>query len=478
MSHCPLLQAFFREAVVWKHLRHSNVIPFIGVYATPSEFNLISPWMANGDIISFLKANLDADWQNLVLDIVEGLSYIHGMELVHGDLKGANILINSRLEACLSDFGLTTALSASDAPLSTSSAVIAGSARWLAPELIYPRGDRRHTPSSDVYAFGVVLWEIITCRVPFDDIPRDETVMLRVSRGLRPCIHCLADFPSVGYGALRLFESCLKTDPSERPRMGDASVKEALFGTANLPHKITPTWAGRTWLVLPPVLGFAASLLLLATIPSFRLGACIIAGIFVLLGIRNALLSQFVVLTVYTSAPSTITSFYDGDIVVPSLHISATVMSTVILGVSFYLNFADIPPDWGPSESYVFSSRYLTGCSIALYAGLSAYHDANLVFALLKYRKGASIQSVYNIRPGTQLVVSVPPAVFPQDVRFVCELMGELEWMSYHEKSHHYFVQYKNDDDAEQALVDLVPQLETFTTLGQVCNAISFNIST
>ncbi|KAF9011554.1 hypothetical protein BDZ89DRAFT_963934, partial [Hymenopellis radicata] len=87
-----LLKDCFREALVWRQLRHRNVLPFLGVsndLFAPS-FCLISPWMENGNIMSFLERHPAHDRLQAICEISQGISYLHILDprIIHGDIKG------------------------------------------------------------------------------------------------------------------------------------------------------------------------------------------------------------------------------------------------------------------------------------------------------------------------------------------------------------------------------------------------------
>ncbi|KAJ7631920.1 kinase-like domain-containing protein [Mycena polygramma] len=188
---------FCREALVWQTLRHQYILPLIGIDRDtfPSSFCMVSPWMEYGTVLKFLKDRGRGDVQKMLLQITEGLGYLHSMKIVHGDLRGTNILVSDDGNACLADFGLTRVIddviSDTSGALGTSSNH-AGSVRWFAPELIDPTlfGCERfvRTPASDVYAFACVCLEakLLTGRRPFSEVPQDITVMLKVRDGERP----------------------------------------------------------------------------------------------------------------------------------------------------------------------------------------------------------------------------------------------------------------------------------------------------
>ncbi|KAJ6588778.1 kinase-like domain-containing protein, partial [Mycena capillaripes] len=143
---------FCREALVWQHLQHPFILPFIGMdrETFPSgSLCMVSPWMENGTVLRYLSDHGRANVDKL----------LHSQNIVHGDLRGVNILITSEWNACLADFGLT---SLSDATTVIHTSHRAGSICWMAPELIDPGyfGQKfLRTPATDVYAFGCVCLE-------------------------------------------------------------------------------------------------------------------------------------------------------------------------------------------------------------------------------------------------------------------------------------------------------------------------------
>ncbi|KAJ7588215.1 hypothetical protein C8J56DRAFT_67021 [Mycena floridula] len=120
-----ILKAFYGEAILWSQLSHPNILPLYGIYdfsrGGTSQLCLVSPWMDNGNISRFLRyASADSfNRHSLIIDIARGLEYLHQESIIHGDLKGANILITSSLRACLMDFGVSS-IADSHIPTSTS----------------------------------------------------------------------------------------------------------------------------------------------------------------------------------------------------------------------------------------------------------------------------------------------------------------------------------------------------------------------
>ncbi|KAF8150405.1 kinase-like domain-containing protein [Mycena galopus ATCC 62051] len=178
------LSKFCREALLWKQLNHPHVLPFLGIDGDsfPSPLGIVSPWMEHGTVINYLEKNGRENVDRLLSEIAQGLQYLHSSGIVHGDLRGTNILINEDWSACLADFGLSI-FSDVTASMSTSRG---GSTYWMAPELLNPGQDKfARTPASDIYAFGCVCLELYTGRPPFADL-LEGGALLKVIKGERP----------------------------------------------------------------------------------------------------------------------------------------------------------------------------------------------------------------------------------------------------------------------------------------------------
>ncbi|KAJ6463885.1 kinase-like domain-containing protein [Mycena sanguinolenta] len=175
-----------REALVWKALHHPHILPFLGIDgdAFPSSLCIVSPWMEHGTVLNYLKEHGLGNVDRLLYEIAQGLQYLHSCNIVHGDLRGTNILIKEDWSACLADFGLSIF---SDATSSVSTNR-GGSLYWMAPELLDPERieDRcGRSPASDVYAFGCVCFELYTGRPPFAHLP-EPGAMMQVIMNKRP----------------------------------------------------------------------------------------------------------------------------------------------------------------------------------------------------------------------------------------------------------------------------------------------------
>ncbi|KAF9789359.1 kinase-like domain-containing protein [Thelephora terrestris] len=178
---------FCKEVVMWRKISHPNIVPLLGVSEAPAPISMVSEWMPNGDVRSYVEKNPEVSRLQLLLDISRGLSFLHSHEIVHGDLKGANILVDKSGRARINDFGLTIIASLNCTETSASSG---GTYRWMAPELLgleqNPNKRCLPTPQSDAFALGMVAIEVFTGQVPFPELTRPFAVTKKLVDGERP----------------------------------------------------------------------------------------------------------------------------------------------------------------------------------------------------------------------------------------------------------------------------------------------------
>ncbi|KAK7063386.1 kinase domain-containing protein [Favolaschia claudopus] len=217
---------FGSEALIWRQLSHPNLLPFLGVYHHHNRLCLISPWMDNGNILTFIRRDSpDTDKRlSLILDVALGLQYLHAHGTIHGDLKGLNILVTPSHRACIADFGLSSLASAVTSRLAASSIQNhRGTPRYYAPELYERNG--RNSFASDIYAFACVCYEILTGQLPFWELSNDVQIMFAVHKGERPILTPECTGTAALDSLWTILQECWDTDASNRPTISDIIIK-------------------------------------------------------------------------------------------------------------------------------------------------------------------------------------------------------------------------------------------------------------
>ncbi|KAH9483782.1 Serine/threonine-protein kinase STY17 [Psilocybe cubensis] len=211
-----------REVTIWRELNHPNVVPLYGVIYIDEDIYTVSPWMDNGTALAYLKKYPTADRLKILIDAASGLEYLHNRGIVHGDLRGANILISRTGVARLSDFGLSQFLEDRGQGMTSTQNI---NPRWFAPELLQNAPVSTH---SDVWSFGMVCLELLSGDVPYSSITRDIAVLRELDNGKLP-EHPGRDKALQGLSdeMWELMKTCWTKRPQSRPSI--VSIKAQLI---------------------------------------------------------------------------------------------------------------------------------------------------------------------------------------------------------------------------------------------------------
>jgi len=211
------IKRYFKEVVVWKRLDHPNVLPTFGAAPDIAELCAVSPWMSEGDLSQYLNKYPGVNRPSIMIGVADGLAYLHSNDVIHGDLKGMNIMFDNTGIPKIIDFGVTYIAFNPNAE-SSSTPQHGFSLRWTAPEILEAPNTiaRRPTKASDVYAFAIVVVEIFTGKLPFPD-DSDITVQLMVMKGKRPSKPVDASKLGLSSTAWKLVEECWNKKRDKRP---------------------------------------------------------------------------------------------------------------------------------------------------------------------------------------------------------------------------------------------------------------------
>ncbi|KAJ7776887.1 kinase-like domain-containing protein, partial [Mycena maculata] len=184
---------------------------------------LILEWCSQGTARGYLEGKSLDERLRVILSLATGLAYAHSRNVVHGDLKGSNVLISNNGCAVLSDFGLSHTLERHTG-YTTSTYSAAGSLNWSSPELIrpwfQPEETRVKTLASDVWAFACTVYELLTDTTPYAALP--SQVAFKIAETIDRHITPLEVLPAQIPDKIRaILERCWAPQPAERPSMAE-----------------------------------------------------------------------------------------------------------------------------------------------------------------------------------------------------------------------------------------------------------------
>lgn len=198
-----------REIIIMKLLNHKNVLRLFDVWETDKALYLILEYVEGGELFDLLVENGPLPEQTAVeffRQIILGSSYCHSLGICHRDLKPENILLDKDLNVKIADFGM--AALESGRLLRTS----CGSPHYAAPEIV--SGLQYHGAESDVWSCGVILFALLTGRLPFDD-DNIRNLLLKVQKGTYEIEEDLSP------EAIDLIHKMLTVDPKQRIKTRD-----------------------------------------------------------------------------------------------------------------------------------------------------------------------------------------------------------------------------------------------------------------
>ncbi|KAH9777720.1 PAS domain-containing protein tyrosine kinase family protein [Citrus sinensis] len=205
------LKNYQKEIDIIKKLRHPNVLLFMGAVASQERLGIVTEFLPRGSLFKTLHKNYQAlDIKRrlrMALDVARGMNYLHHRNppIVHRDLKSSNLLVDKNWTVKVGDFGLSSLKNATYLTAKSGR----GTPQWMAPEVL------RSEPSnekSDVFSFGVILWELVTASIPWNNLNLMQVVgvvgfmdrRLELPEGLDPRLESI-------------IHDCWQSDPDQRP---------------------------------------------------------------------------------------------------------------------------------------------------------------------------------------------------------------------------------------------------------------------
>ncbi|KAM1453955.1 hypothetical protein FF1_003546 [Malus domestica] len=203
-----MLKDFAQEVYIMRKVRHKNVVQFIGACTKHPSLCIVTEYMSGGSVYDYLHKQKGVfklpSLLKVAIDVSKGMTYLHQNNIIHRDLKAANLLMDENEVVKVADFGVARVNSQSGVMTSET-----GTYRWMAPEVI------QHKPydhKADVFSFGVVLWELLTGKLPYEHLTPLQAAVGVAQKGLRPTIP-----KNTPPKLAELLEKCWQQDPAPRP---------------------------------------------------------------------------------------------------------------------------------------------------------------------------------------------------------------------------------------------------------------------
>jgi serine/threonine protein kinase len=237
------LEEFKKEIQFLTHLRHPNIVLFMGACTQPGKLAIVTEFLPRGDVhavIHVAKPPPLLQILSMALDVAQGMNWLHLSKppIIHRDLKPTNLLVDEGWNVKICDFGLSawqlqkTLLDPGVAP---------GTPLWMSPEVL--KG-RPLSEKADVYSFGIVLWEMLTGKEPFDEHDDYERFVTAVcDKGERPEIP-----DSIHFSLAAMLRECWHDNQKVRPAFQDLipRIEAAMVDTCIIDGNAAGMWK-RLW---------------------------------------------------------------------------------------------------------------------------------------------------------------------------------------------------------------------------------------
>ncbi|NXQ57121.1 RIPK1 kinase, partial [Anthoscopus minutus] len=238
--------SLLEEGRIMRRLQHDRVVKLLGVILEDGNYSLVMEYVDRGNMMKVLQ-NFSLPLSvrgRFVLEITEGMLYLHEQGFVHKDLKPENILVDRDFHIKIADLGvasfkswsrLTQEETVRQKQMKSTYQNNAGTLFYMAPEHLR-NVNAKPVEKSDVYSFGIVIWAIFASKEPYENSINENQICFGILNGNRPDIKEIAD--KCPLEIIDLMKQCWNEDKEKRPTFAEISGRYKPFYYENLGKSI------------------------------------------------------------------------------------------------------------------------------------------------------------------------------------------------------------------------------------------------
>lgn len=173
-----MVEALHREIELLKEIEHENIVQYIGSQTDDSYFSIFLEYVPGGSVAGLLSsygAFQEPLVKSFVRQILKGLTYLHGKDIVHRDIKGANVLVDNKGGVKITDFGISKKVEENimQGQAASHRPSLQGSIYWMAPEVVK---QTQYTRKADIWSLGCMVVEMFTGDHPFPEFSQMQAI--------------------------------------------------------------------------------------------------------------------------------------------------------------------------------------------------------------------------------------------------------------------------------------------------------------
>ncbi|KAJ7709866.1 hypothetical protein B0H17DRAFT_915161 [Mycena rosella] len=226
-----MLSALEREIELLKDLQHENIVQYLYSSLDDEYLNIFLEYVPGGSVTALLRnygAFEEPLVKNFVRQILEGLNYLHERDIIHRDIKGANILVDNKGGIKISDFGISKKVEDNLGGNRMHRPSLQGSVFWMAPEVVKQSG---HTRKADIWSVGCLVVEMLTGEHPWATLTQMQAIF-KIGSSAKPTIPSDISSDAQDF-LLRTFELDQEARPSAAELLQHAWVCKKPLGNAS-----------------------------------------------------------------------------------------------------------------------------------------------------------------------------------------------------------------------------------------------------